>query len=132
MIPVIHWLSSDVTRYSSNENNAGNRLILNTKTGGYNMNIENKLIETSRTDEVKVGQTRATKDMETVVLIIKAPLALGEGEEDAYSSVILPKNENEVFPFELDNEYDSESAETILQLFPVLIDSTLTLKEFYN
>ena len=94
--------------------------------------IENKLIETSRTDEVKVGQTRATKDMETVVLIIKAPLALGEGEEDAYSSVILPKNENEVFPFELDNEYHAESAETILQIFPVLIDSTLTLKEFYN
>ena len=98
------------------------------------MKIENKLIETSRTDEVKAGQTRATKDMETVVLIIKAPLplALGEGEEDAYSSVILPKNENEGFPFELDNEYDAESAETILQLFPVLIDSTLTLKEFYN
>ena len=96
------------------------------------MKIENKLIETSRTDEVKAGQTRATKDMETVVLIIKAPLALGEGEEDAYSSVILPKNENEGFPFELDNEYDAESAETILQLFPVLIDSTLTLKEFHK
>lgn len=96
------------------------------------MKIETKLTETRRTDGVKVGQTRATKDMETVVLIIKAPLAFGEGAEDAYSSVILPINENEGFPFELDNEYYAESAETILQLYPVLIDSTLTLKEFYN
>lgn len=96
------------------------------------MKIESKLVETKRTDVVKAGQTRATKDMETIVLIIKAPLALGEGEEDAYSSVILPQDENVGFPFELDNEYGAESTEMILELFPVLIDSTLTLKEFYN
>ena len=93
------------------------------------MKIENKLVETRRTDVVKAGQTRATKDMELIVLIIKAPLALGEGEEDVYSAVIL---KDEEFEFEIDNEYGAETAETILELFPVLIDSTLTLKEFYK
>lgn len=96
------------------------------------MKIENKLVETKRTDVVKVGQTRATQDMELVVLIIKAPLALGEGEKDVYSAVILPKDEGEEFEFEIDNEYGVETAETILELFPVHIDSTLTLKEFYK
>jgi len=91
--------------------------------------IENKLVETRRTDEVKVGQTRATKDMELIVLIIKAPLAIGNGAEDVYSAVILQDKE---FPFELDNEHNAEPAETILDLYPVLIDSTLTLKEFYK
>lgn len=93
------------------------------------MKIENKLVETKRTDEVKLGQTRATKDMELIVLIIKAPLAIGEGEKDVYSAVIL---QDEEFEFEIDNEYGVETAETILELFPVLIDSTLTLKEFYK
>ena len=69
------------------------------------MKIETKLTETRRTDVVKVGQTRATQDMETIVLIIKAPLALGEGEEDAYSSVILPQDETVAFPSEFDNEF---------------------------
>lgn len=96
------------------------------------MKIENELVETKRADEVKVGQTRATQDMETIVLIIKAPLALSEGEEDAYSSVILPQVETVSFPFELDNEYGAETAEMILEMFPVLIDSTLTLKEFHK
>ena len=96
------------------------------------MKIENKLTETRGTDVVKAGQTRATEDMETIVLIIKAPLALGEGEEDAYSSVILPQAETVAFPFELDNEFGAETAEMILEMFPVLIDSTLTLKAFHK
>ena len=96
------------------------------------MKIENKLVETRRTDVVKAGQTRATKDMELVVLIIKAPLALGEGEKDVYSAVILPQVETAAFPFELDNEHGAETSESILELFPVLIDSTLTLKEFHK
>lgn len=94
------------------------------------MKIENKLVETKRTDVVKAGQTRATKDMELVVLIIKAPIAIKESEADEYSAVILPKVEDDKFPFEIDNEYGAETAETILELFPVHIDSTLTLKEF--
>ena len=93
------------------------------------MKIENKLIETRRTGEVKVGQTRATQDMELIVLIIKAPLAIGAEVEEGFSAVILKDKE---FPFELDNEYGVETSETILELFPVLIDSTLTLKEFYK
>src|SRR5699024_12342815 len=93
------------------------------------MKIENKLVETRRTDEVKVGQTRATKDMELIVLIIKAPLAIGNGAEDVYSAVILQDKE---FRFELDNEYGAETSATSLDLYPVLIDSTITLKEFYK
>ena len=93
------------------------------------MKIESELVESRRTDLVKVGQTRATKDMELIVLIIKAPLAIGEGEEDVYSAVILKDKE---FEFELDNEHNAEPAETILDLYPVLIDSTLTLKEFHK
>jgi len=96
------------------------------------MKIENELVETRRTDEVKAGQTRATKDMELIVLIIKAPIAIDNSKGDAYSAVILPKDEDEEFTFEIDNEYGVETAETVLELFPVLIDSTLTLKEFYN
>ena len=96
------------------------------------MKIENELVETKRADVVKVGQTRATQDMELVVLIIKAPLALGEGEKDVYSAVILPQVETAAFPFELDNEHGAESPESILEMFPVLIDSTLTLKEFHK
>ena len=96
------------------------------------MKIENELVETKRADVVKVGQTRATQDMELVVLIIKAPIAIENSKEDVYSAVILPKDEDEEFAFELDNEYGVETSETILGLFPVLIDSTLTLKEFYK
>lgn len=93
------------------------------------MKIESNLVESRRTDVVKVGQTRATKDMELIVLIIKAPLAISEGEKDVFSAVILQDKE---FPFELDNECGVETAERILEMFPVLIDSTLTLKEFYK
>ena len=96
------------------------------------MKIENELVETKRADEVKVGQTRATQDMELVVLIIKAPIAIEPEVKDGFSAIILPKVEGEKFEFEIDNEYGVETAETILQLFPVLIDSTLTLKEFYK
>ena len=96
------------------------------------MKIENKLVETKRTDVVKEGQTRATQDLDLVVLIIKAPLALGEGEKDVYSAVILPQVETAAFPFELDNEHGAETSEMILEMFPALIDSTLTLKEFYK
>lgn len=96
------------------------------------MKIENKLVETRRTDEVKVGQTRATQDMELVVLIIKSPIAIETEVKEGFSAVILPKDEDEEFEFEIDNEYGVETAETILELFPVLIDSTLTLKEFYK
>lgn len=96
------------------------------------MKIENKLVESRRTDEVKAGQTRATKDMELIVLIIKAPLAFETEVKEGFSAIILNDDRGGEFNFEIDNEYDAESAETILQLFPVLIDSTLTLKEFYN
>ena len=96
------------------------------------MKIENKLLETRRTDEVKAGQTRATQDMELIVLIIKAPIAIETEVKEGFSAVILPKDEDEEFEFEIDNEYGVETAETILELFPVLIDSTLTLKEFYK
>ena len=96
------------------------------------MKIENKLLETRRTDEVKAGQTRATQDKELIVLIIKAPIAIETEVKEGFSAVILPKDEDEEFEFEIDNEYGVETAETILELFPVLIDSTLTLKEFYK
>lgn len=96
------------------------------------MKIENKLIETRRTGEVKAGQTRATQDMELIVLIIKAPIAIETEVKEGFSAVILPKDVDEEFEFEIDNEYGVETAETILELFPVLIDSTLTLKEFYK
>lgn len=96
------------------------------------MKIENELVETKRADEVKVGQTRATQDMELVVLIIKAPIAIKPEVKDGFSAIILPKDEDEEFVFEIDNEYGVETSETILELFPVYIDSTLTLKEFYK
>ena len=96
------------------------------------MKIKNKLKESRRTDVVKAGQTRATKDMELIVLIIKAPIAIETEVKEGFSAVILPKDEDEEFEFEIDNEYGVETAETILELFPVLIDSTLTLKEFYK
>lgn len=96
------------------------------------MKVENKLTETRRTDGVKAGQTRATEDMELIVLIIKAPIAIDTGVKGGFSAVILPKDGDEEFEFEIDNEYGVETAETILELFPVLIDSTLTLKEFYK
>lgn len=96
------------------------------------MKIENKLVETKRTDEVKLGQTRATKDMELIVLIIKAPLAIETEVKDGFSAVILKDDRGGEFNFEIDNEYGVDTAETILELFPVLIDSTLTLKEFYK
>ena len=96
------------------------------------MKIENKLLETRRTDEVKAGQTRATQDMELIVLIIKAPIAIETEVKEGFSAVILPQVETVAFPFELDNEFGAETAEMILEMFPVLIDSTLTLKEFHK
>ena len=96
------------------------------------MKIENKLVETKRTDEVKAGQTRATKDMELVVLIIKAPIAIESEVKEGFSALILPKDGAEEYEFEIDNEYGVETAETILEMFPINIDSTLTLKEFYK
>ena len=96
------------------------------------MKVENKLTESIRTVEVKAGQTRATQDMELIVLIIKAPIAINTEMKEGFSAVIM-KNDNEgAFEFELDSEYHAESAETVLELFPVIIDSTLTLKEFYK
>ena len=94
------------------------------------MKIEDKLTETRRSVEVKAGQTRATQDMELIVLIIKAPIAINTEMKEGFSAVILRNGNDGAFEFELDSEYHVESAETILELFPVLIDSTLTLKEF--
>ena len=96
------------------------------------MKIESKLVESRRTDIVKAGQTRATKDMELIVLIIKAPEAIETEVKDGFSAIILKDDRGGEFNFEIDNEYDVETAETILELFPVRIDSTLTLREVYK
>lgn len=93
------------------------------------MKIEDNITESKNETGVKVGQTRATKDLELVVLVIKAPLAIRNEEENGYSVVILKNGRVGEFLFEIDNEHQADTAETILDLFPVLIDSTLTLNE---
>lgn len=96
------------------------------------MKIKNKLKESRRADAVKAGQTRATKDMKLIVLIIKAPLAIETEVKEGFSAIILKDDRGGEFNFEIDSEYYVETAETIKELFPVHIDSTLTLKEFYR
>ena len=85
---------------------------------------------------VKIKANNATSDKSifanakpALIRFIKAPLAIETEVKEGFSAVILKDKE---FPFELDNEYGVETSETILELFPVLIDSTLTLKEFYK
>lgn len=89
--------------------------------------------EVAKKDEVVAGQVRMAKEGErqhgAVVLIVDAINSSAEGTvERPYIAVVLDSTEPSLIHSVVQNFY-TNSAERIKELFPVLLDAELTYKE---